>query len=118
MLTEDLFHAVEQFLGAERLGDVIIHLGDVDAQHAVDVLGLGGDDDNGDVAGFFVRFHLLVYFPPVHIGHHQVKQDQVGQFFTNQPETFLPARGPFNVKAAPPQDQTDKIDHFLFVFHT
>src|SRR5512134_2450215 len=39
---QDLFDAVHQVLWAERFGNVVIHLGDMQAQHLVDALCFGG----------------------------------------------------------------------------
>ena len=67
---EYFFDAVYQFLRTKRLGDVVIHFCDMQAKDFINVLRFGGDNDDRDIARGFIGFHLLVYFPPVHVRHH------------------------------------------------
>ena len=80
---EHLFDTIHKILRTERLGNVVIHLCNVKTEYTVDALGLGRDNDDRDILRFFVGFHLLVYFPTIHIRHHQVQQHQIGLFLAD-----------------------------------
>ena len=52
---EHFVHPVNKLLQAEGLGNVIIDLGNVQAKHLIDVLGLGGHHDHGDILSALIR---------------------------------------------------------------
>jgi len=89
----------------------------VQAQHFIYALRLGGDDDDGDVFGFLVRFELLVYFPTVHVRHHQIEQDEIGFVVVDHLQPFHAAVRALDLKAFATQNQPHEINHFGFVFH-
>src|SRR5512138_1744621 len=115
---EYFFDAVHQVLWTEWFGDVVIHLCDVQPQDFVDALCLRGNDDHRNVFRFFVRFHLLVYFPTIHVRHHEIKQDKIGLFLTDHFQPLNTAICTFHFEPAATQDQADQVDHLGFVFDT
>jgi hypothetical protein len=116
LLTQDFLDAVEQILRTERLGDIVIHLGDVQAKDFIDALCLGRDDDHRNVPRRFLGFHLLIYFPAIHVGHHQVEQHKIGQLLADGLQAFRPAGCAGYFEAAAPEDQPNQIDHLRLVF--
>src|SRR3990172_3718251 len=48
---EHRFHAVNQFLQAERFGYVVVHFGNVQTQHLIDILGFGSHHNDRDLRG-------------------------------------------------------------------
>ncbi len=66
----------------------------------------------------FVRFHLLIDFPSIHFGHHQVEQDQVGMVFADDFKTFFTAIGATDFEPAAAEDQANQVYHFRFIFNT
>ncbi len=54
---------------------------------------MGGYNDDRDTGGQGVAFQGFANLDPVHVGHQQVKQDQIGQFLAGTRNGFGPARG-------------------------
>ena len=69
--------AREQLAHGEGLDDVVIGT-ELEAEHAVNLLGLGGQHDDGDAARLRVGFELAADFESVDFGQHDVEQHEVG----------------------------------------
>src|SRR3990172_1625575 len=114
---QDLLYALEQLLGAEGFGDVVIHFGDMQPQHLVDGLGLGGDHNDWDLAQLFVGLDTLIDFPAVHVRHHQIEQDQVGAFAAYRLQPFSPAVGAHHGESPATENQPDEVDHLGLILY-
>ena len=68
----------QQFLGNERLGDVVDRAGLERAQQELAVLG-GGEEDRRHLAHAGLVLQRGQQFEPVHARHHHVEQHQVGR---------------------------------------
>src|SRR3990172_2776 len=110
------FHAVQQFLQAEWLRNVIVHFGDVQPQDLIDVLRLCGQYNDWDLGSFLISFELLVHLPAVHFGHHQVQQDQVGLVGANSCQPIGAALGADHFEHLAAEDEADQVDHLRLVF--
>jgi hypothetical protein len=69
--------AGRQDLLAERLGDVIVGAHVESADHVV-VGRLGGHEDDRDAVEVGIGLQTPAGVDPVHFGHHDVQQDEVG----------------------------------------
>jgi hypothetical protein len=54
---------------------------------------LGGGHDDRDLGGLRVGFQGIHHREPVHFRHHQIQDDQVGQFAPNKADAFLSVGG-------------------------
>jgi len=115
-LFKDFLDAVHQFLRAEGFCQVIIHLGNMQSENAVDVLSLCSYHDDGNVAGGFIGLHLLVYFPPVHYGHHQIEQHQIRMNLPDLTNSLHASGCSLHIVTTTTKYQPHQIDHFRFVF--
>ena len=78
----------QQFLGEERLGEVIVGAG-VEAGQLVLQLVSGGQDQHRDLAGGRVAFQFPADLIAVHPGEDNVQQDQIGPEILGQAKSFL-----------------------------
>ncbi len=74
-VAQHVAHRLHEVLDAERLGDERRGAGAVGLHH-VRELGLGGEEDDGDVFGV-AELQLAADLVAVHAGHHDVEQDEV-----------------------------------------
>src|SRR5687768_7909225 len=112
---QNLFNAGQQFGRAQWFCNVVVHLGNMQPQDLVDVLCLGCDHDHRNVACGFIGFHLLIYFPTIHVWHHQIQQDKVWKRFLYFLYSIQSAGGTVNIIATPSEDQAHEVDHFGFI---
>ena len=63
----------------------------------------GCEQDDGDVAGNVVLFHLLAELQAVHYGHHHVRYNQVGHLFAGELQSAFAVLG-FQYAVLPLQD--------------
>ena len=110
-------HAAHQLLWTKRLGDVIVDAGDVEAEHLVDALRLGGDHDDRNMAQLRRGAQLLVNVPAINARHHQVQQHQIRLDLRNLIQTFLAPDSANDLKPVLAEDEFDQVDHFLFIFN-
>ena len=68
--------AREQLAHGEGLDDVVVGA-ELEAEHAVDLLGLGGQHDDGDAARLRVGLETAADFEAVDFGQHDVEQHEV-----------------------------------------
>ena len=68
-------HAQDKFLGAERFGHIVIR-SQFQPLDAVFRLGLGCQEDDGNILGAAVPAQFPQYAVSVHARHHLVQQDQ------------------------------------------
>jgi len=88
----------------------------MEAQDFVDTIGFGSGDDDGDVLQFVIDLQVLVDLPTVHIGHHQVEQDEVRLGFARGFQTFTSSHGANQFEVLVSEDETDKFDHIGVIF--
>ena len=66
-------HAAAELAQRERLGDVVVGA-ELEPEHLVDLLGLGGEHDDRHRRA---RAHAPAHLEPVEAGHHHVEHDEV-----------------------------------------
>ena len=71
------FHPRQQFVRAERLGD-IVDGAELEAAHDVRRLGLGRQEDDRNFTPRGRSLDALACFKAVHLRHHDVEEDQIG----------------------------------------
>ena len=89
---EDHLHPGGQLQGAEGLGHVV-----VGPPAQADDLGLlvvnGREHDHRYIAGLVVRLELHEHLPAVHLGHHDVEDNEVGIGLRDHVQALLSVRG-------------------------
>ena len=50
LFRQDFFDTIDQMLGAERFGDIIVNLGNVQPKDFIDALGFCSEDNDRDMA--------------------------------------------------------------------
>lgn len=84
-----------QHAAGDWLDEEVVCTGVQDAGNHARVVD-GGEDENGGAAELAHRFANL---PAVHVGHHQVKQDDVWVFFARELNALRAAVGGDDIKA-------------------
>jgi hypothetical protein len=64
-----------------------------------------------------VSAHLLIDFPAVHIGHHQIQQDKLRSGLFDSRQAIASVGHAYHVKAFAPQDQLDQINRLGIVLN-
>ena len=108
---EDGLDAGDQLARVEGLRHVVIGA-DLEADDAVDVVAAGGEDDDGDVAGLA---ELLADGEAVHLGHHDVEDDEVRADGLGLLERLLAVVGGFDAEALVVQVEAGKLNDVLLV---
>ena len=110
---QDRAHARGQLPRAEGLGHVVVRA-QLQAEHALVLLHLGGEDDDGRVGLLAIDAHELV---AAHLRHHQVEDDQVGLFLAGDVDRLLPVRGGDDAEALLSQIGGNQFANFAFVIN-
>ena len=108
--TENLLNPVDQFIGAERLGDVIIGA-HIEPLLAIDISPLGGEQQYGDALGLGHLLEPLAGFIAVELGHHDIHHDQVGLLVDRLLYGLLTIGGRHNFVALRPQAEVQDMQN-------
>ena len=91
-------HPRHQLIGIERLGDVVIHPGQI-ALGAVRRHALGGEENHRGAAKPFIGAQLLQQAIAIEPRHHHVADHHIGQHLLRLGEAFLPVHRGGHLKA-------------------
>ena len=109
-------HPGQQFLGHERLGDVIDGAGGESADQVLAVV-VGGQEDHRQVAQRRVLAHLPQHLETVHARHAHVQQHQVRPVRTRQLEPLLATARGHALEAGTAEQRTDHLHVVGLVVH-
>src|SRR5690606_8766723 len=76
-----------------------------------------GDDDHWNIPRFRVLLQVVIYFPPVQIRHHNIKENEFWQIFFYQFNSLFPSTSTNDLKALPHQQQAHEFNHIRLVFN-
>jgi hypothetical protein len=113
---ENPFHPQNQFPRAERFGDVIVGP-EFQAENAVNLSGLGGEHDDGHLCGCRIASEHFTDFETVHLGQHQVQNDEAGHKPTGFLERFSAIGGNGDIKSALSEIKLNQFNSLRLVIH-
>jgi len=113
---EEVLHAQHQFARTERLGDVIVGA-ELEAEHAVQFRRLGGQHDDGDCGGGRVTAQDFADLEPVHLGQHEVEEDQVRGEGAGLLQGLVAVARRDHVKTGATEIEFHQFDGIRFVVH-
>jgi hypothetical protein len=76
------------------------------------------NDDDGNVMGFRIGLETLGHFEPVHVGHRQIKQNQVRRYGLNDFKCLVSAIGGKELERLAPEDPPDHaVDGRIIIYN-
>ena len=107
-------HARDHFVGAERLGDVVVGA-QLEPDDAIRLFGPGREHDDRDARRARVTAQRAAYLQAVEAGEHQVEQQQVGQRAAHRRQDFRAGVKHVHGKAGAPEAVAEQVRDVVVV---